>query len=165
VTPFQFGVLVERGPVTPVTPVALFARCADAVVEHDPAARELRAYFDRAGPPSLAAAVVAAVRDLEASGLAPVAAEPDDDVVTLGAVAARLGVSREITEALLHDAAPVWRCSDEPVYRWPEIASRLRVRADSASARIFEAANLALRLRTLTRADAALAVLTELIDG
>jgi hypothetical protein len=51
------------------------------------------------------------------------------------------------------------------VYRWPEIAARLRVRGDSASARIFEAANLALRLRTLTRADAALAVLTQLIDG
>ena len=33
------------------------------------------------------------------------------------------------------------------------------------SARIFEAANLALRLRTLTRADAALAVLIRLIDG
>jgi hypothetical protein len=162
VTPFQFGVVVERGVVAPV---ALFARCGDAVVEHDPTAHELRAYFDRAGPPTLAAAVVAAVRDVEASGLAPVAAAPDDQLVTLGAVAARLGVSREIAEALLRDAAPLWRCSDEPVYSWPEIASRLRVRADPASARTFEAANLALRLRTLTRADAALTVLTLLIDG
>jgi hypothetical protein len=149
----------------PAAPAALLDHCADAVVEHDPVARELRAHFDRAAP-SLAEAVVSAVRDVDAGGLISLAAQPDDDLVTLGAVAARLGVSRRVAEGLLHGGpAPLWQCSDEPVYRWTEVAPRVRVRGDSASARIFEAANLALRLRTLTRADATLAGLTRLVDG
>jgi hypothetical protein len=160
VTPFQFGVLLA-----PAGPPALLGRCADAAVEHDPAAREIRAYFDRAGP-SLVDAVVAAVLDIDAGGLTPLTVAPDDDVVTLGAVAARLAVSRRVAEGLLHDSPPpLWRCADEPVYRWSAVTQRLRIRGDPASTRIFEAANLALRLRTLTRADAALAGLARLVDG
>jgi hypothetical protein len=162
VTPFQFGVLVERGAVAPA---ALLDRCGDAVVEHDPVARQVRVRFDRAGA-SLVEAVVAAIRDVDAGGPVPLAVEPDDDLVTLGVVAVRLGVSRQVAEGLLTDAAPpVWRCADEPVHRWSAVVQRLRVRGDPASARILEAANLALRLRTMTRADAALTAVVRLIDG
>ena len=163
-TPHQFGVLLASAG-SPATPGTLLDRCADAVVEHDPAARQLRAHFDRAGQ-SLAAAVAAAVVDIDAGGPAALAVEPDDDLVTLGAVAGRLGVSRRVAEALLHGSPPpVWHCSGEPVYRWSQVAPRVRVRGDPASTRIFEAANLALRLRTLTRANAALAGLARLVDG
>jgi hypothetical protein len=161
VRPFQFGVRLVPG----AHPAALLARCADAAVEHDPAAREVRAHFDRAGP-SLVEAVVSALRDVDASGLTPAQVVPDDDLVTLAAVAARLGTSRRVAEALLHDGPPPsWHCAGEPVYRWPEVAPRLRAAGESASERIFTAANLALRLRALTRDDAALIVLTRIIDA
>jgi hypothetical protein len=161
VRPFQFGVRLVPGP----HPAVLLARCADAAVEHDPAAREVRAHFDRAGP-SLVEAVVSALRDVDASGLTPAQVVPDDDLMTLAAVAARLGTSRRVAEALLRDGPPpLWHCAGEPVYRWPEVAPRLRADSESASERILTAANLALRLRTLTRDDAALTVLTRIIEG
>jgi hypothetical protein len=162
VTPFQFGVRLGR---------AQPGRCgdhvgADLVVEHDPARRETRAHVDRAGPASLPEAVLAAVRDLDAGGLAPLAAVPDDDVVTLSAVAARLRVPRAVAEELLHAGpGPLWCCSGEPLFGWAEVASALRMRRDRASTRIFEATNLALRLRTLTRDDIALLGLVRIIDG
>jgi hypothetical protein len=164
VTPFQFGVLLAPAAAPAGSP-ALLGHCADAVVEHDPAAREVRVHLDRTGS-SLAEAVVAAVLDIEAGGLAPLAVAPDDDIVTLGAVAARLAVSRQVAGELLRDGPPpLWLCADEPVYRWSEVAQRLRIRGGPASPRFFETANLALRLRTLTRADAALAGLARLVDG
>lgn len=161
-TPFQFGVRLGRA----VAPAGLLARCADAVVEHLPARHETRAHFDRAGPGSLVEAVLAAVRDLDASGLTPLEAVPDDDLVTLGAIARRLGVSRPVVADLLHTGPPpLCRCAEEPVYRWADVASALRIRRDRGSARIFQATNLALRLRTLTRDDAGLAGLVRIIDG
>jgi hypothetical protein len=161
VIPHQFGVRLAGA----VAPAVLLDHCVDAVVEFDPAAAVVRAHFDRAAP-SLAEAVVAAVRDVDASGVTPVAMLPDDDLVTVGVVAARVAVSRRVVEALLHDGPPpLWHCAGEPVYRWAEVAPRLRVGVDSASTRVFEAANLALRLRTLTRADAALAALARILDG
>jgi hypothetical protein len=161
VRPFQFGVRL----VPPPHPVALLAHCADAVVEHDPAARETRVHFDRNGS-SLGDVVVSALRDVAASGLTAAQVVPDDDLITLAAVAARVGTSRRVVEGLLHGGPPpLWHCADEPVYRWPEVAPRLREAGDPASERIFEAANLALRLRALTRDDAALTVLTRIVDG
>jgi hypothetical protein len=161
VRPFQFGVRLVPAP----HPAVLFAHCADAVVEHDPAAREIRVHFDRSGS-TLGDVVVSAVRDIAASGLTAAQVVPDDDLITLGAVAARLGTSRRIVEGLLHDGPPpLWQCADEPVYRWPDVAPRLRVADEPASGRILEAANLALRLRALTRDDPALSVVTQIIDG
>jgi hypothetical protein len=147
VNPFQFGAaLVDKPPGAAVG--GFFARCADAVVEYDAIAEETRVYFDRDGP-SLADAIVSGIRDLDAAGLVTVAAGPDDELITAGAAAARLGLDRAVLDELLDITLtrPVLHCAGEPVFRWPQLAERLAVpRVDPA---IFEAVTLALRLRSL----------------
>jgi hypothetical protein len=160
-TPYQFGIRVGRA----VEPDAALARFADAIMESDPVSHQVRVYFDRYAP-SLVEAVVVAVRDLDSAGVPPEAAVPDDDLITLGAVAARLELPGRTVGGLLHHGPPpLWHCANEPVYRWAEITSTLRVPGDPAAARVLEAANLALRLRRVTGADPALAPLRGLAAG
>jgi hypothetical protein len=155
----QFGVRVTPA----VQPAAVLARCADAIVESDPVSGQVRVYVDRLAP-SPADAVVAVVRDLDAAGAVAVAAVSDDDLITLDAVAVRMGQSRRTAGDLLHDGPPpLWHCAGEPVYRWVEVAARLRIPGDAASARVLAATNLALRLRTVTRDDPALAPIRGLV--
>jgi hypothetical protein len=159
-TAFQFGIRVA-----PVAPAAVLARCPDAIMESHPVSYQIRVYFDRHAP-TLVEAVLTAVRDLDGAGVPPETAVPDDDLITLSAVAARLGLSGRTVGGLLHGGPPpLWRCAGVPVYRWAEIAPRLRVPRDPASARVLEATNLALRLRTVTGDDPALAPLRGLAAG
>jgi hypothetical protein len=176
-TVFQFGVRVaapprdepagwervahERVPREPpvLAPLAR-GRCHDAVVEGGPARHRALYYFDREAP-SLAAAVVTAVVDLEHSGLACLAVVPDDDLVTVGVMGPRLGLSRHRLGGLLRDGpAPVHTCGGTQVFRWSDVVAWLatwpgpEVRPSAAAAEpVLAALNLALRLRRLVRAD------------
>jgi hypothetical protein len=161
VIPFQFGADVAGAP--PGAAVGLlFGRCADAVVEFDATAGRTWVLFDRVAP-SMLDAVVSGVRDLDAAGLVALAIGPDDEVITAGGVAARLGLGVAALEEMLAATAPggrvraprpVWHCVGEPLYRWPDVTAWLDVpgfdpsvpEVDSA---VFEAVTLTLRLRAL----------------
>lgn len=173
-TVFQFGVRVatppreDRGGWEPaarereerepsvLAPLAR-GRCHDAVVEGGPARHRALYYFDREAT-SLAAAVVAAVVDLEHGGLACLAVVPDDNLVTAGVIAPRLGVaSGRRGGLLLRDGpAPVYRCGGELVFRWSDVVAWLKTTSGpevAAPEPVLAALNLALRLRRLVRAD------------
>jgi hypothetical protein len=132
-------------------------RCTDAVVMGGAATDRALVYFDREAA-SLAAAVVTAIVDLERSGLACQAVVPDDDLVTPGVLAPRLGVSPHRLGGLLRDGPPpVRRCGGELVFRWSDVVARLGAAPGSASEPVLTAVNLALRLRALVRSDPATA--------
>jgi hypothetical protein len=132
-------------------------RCADAVVMGGAAPNRALVYFDREAA-SLAAAVVTAVVDLERSGLACLAVVPDDDLVTVGVLAPRLGVPPRRLHGLLRDGpSPVRRCGGELVFRWSDVVAWLGTAPGTAPEPVLAALNLALRLRALVRSDPATA--------
>ena len=160
-TVFQYGVRVAA-PTRPTDAlVAPLVRgtCTDAVVESGPATRRALVYFDREAT-SLPAAVVTSIFDLEHSGLDCLAVVPDDDLVTLGVIAPRLGLS---PGAMLDGpgAVPSVECGGFRVFRWSDIVAWLRSEPAPEPAPgppVFAALNLALRLRRLIRADPGLVV-------
>ena len=159
-TVFQFGVRVAapdlgaREPSTReplvVAPLVL-GLCADAVVESGPATHRALVYFDRDAA-SLPAAIVTALLDLEHGGLDCLTVVPDDDLVTIGVIAPRLGLPPGVAGGLLRDGAvPVIECGGYQVFRWSDLVARLR--AGQGEGPVLAALNLALRLRRLVRAD------------
>jgi hypothetical protein len=174
VTAFQFGVRVAAprrdepdgwepivGAPAAGEPVVLAplvrGRFADAVVEGGVSSRRALVYSDREAA-NLAAAVVTAVLDLEHDGLDCLAAVPDDDLVTLGVIAHRLGLAPRAARGLVLDGpAPVLRCGGERVFRWSDLAVRLPSAPDPTPEPVLAALNVALRLRRLIRGDPALA--------
>jgi hypothetical protein len=182
-TVFQFGVRVaapEAGSTGRAEPDArpastkeplvaplVLGICADAVVEGGPPTHRALVYFDRDAA-SLPAAVVTSVLDLEHSGLDCLAVVPDDDLVTLGVIAPRLGLPPGAAGGLLDGPVPAVECGGFRVFRWSDIVAWLRSEPGSAAGPapapvpprppVFAALNLALRLRRLVRADPALAV-------
>jgi hypothetical protein len=137
--------------------------CHDAVVEGGPVPHRALFYFDRDAA-SFAAAVVTAVLDLERSGLACLAVVPDDNLVTVGVIAPRVGVSPRRLGGLLRDGPPpVYRCAGEQVFRWSDVVAWLRTASGpappvgeagaAAPEPVLAALNLALRLRRLIGGD------------
>jgi hypothetical protein len=172
-TVFQYGVRVAAPSRSGDALVAPLVRgtCTDAVVESGPATRRALVYFDREAM-SLPAAVVTSVLDLEHSGLDCLAVVPDDDLVTLGVIAPRLGLSpgAMLDGPVFDGAVPSVGCGGFRVFRWSDIVAWLRSEPGPAAGRaaarepaparppVFAALNLALRLRRLIRADPGLVV-------
>jgi hypothetical protein len=138
---------------------ALFDRCDDVMTETVPPRPDVLLRFIRAAP-SLVDAIVSAVRDLDAIGLAAARIDGDDDLVTLQAIAARIGRSRE--------AVRLWSVGrtgpggfPPPVdagrrsvayYRWSQVAPWLRERMGMVvpdPEPLLAAVNLALQLRAM----------------
>ncbi|GAA0899773.1 hypothetical protein GCM10009557_75840 [Virgisporangium ochraceum] len=159
----------ERSVLAPLT----HGRCTDAVVIGGTAPNRALVYFDREAA-SLAAAVVTAIADLERSGLACIDVVPDDDLVTIGVLAPRLGVPpRGLGELLRDGPPPVRRCGGELIFRWSDVLAWLDTApgeaagpapgpasgpvASPASEAVLGVLNLALRLRRLVRSDPATA--------
>jgi hypothetical protein len=151
----QFGLLVERPPDDEQADM-LFAHLADLCIEVGQGTT--RVLFDRQAP-TLTDAIVSAVRDLDRVGLLVLAANEDDDLVTLAVVAARVGLPLDVVQRWAVGLAgpggfpaPVQPDAPRKCFRWSAVAAWLgvhhRFREPDASL-TFVAVNLALRLRAL----------------
>lgn len=130
----------------------------DACIETDPPSGEAWISFDREAP-SLVDAIVTGVRDLHCAGLEPVGVRDDDDVVSLGVIAQRVGRSETAVRGWADGLtgpggfpAPIVEHERRPCYQWSEVAPWLKVHfgheAPDTTA-ILRAINLALELRAL----------------
>jgi len=167
----QFALLVAELP-TKDQMRGLFERCADLTVEQDPRRGTTVVSFDRYAP-SLVDAIVSAVRDVESVGLVPVRVRDDEDLVTLGEIADRVGRSREAVRLWSLGRTgpggfppPVYGGLSTAFYRWSQVAPWIRDRMGLAVTDpepILAAVNLALQLRVLaprvSRMDAVRALL------
>lgn len=153
----QFGLVIERD-VDKSAKAALFERCGDAGVLVEPGAPGPVIVFDREAP-SLIDAILSAVRDLDAIGLPAIAVQDDGDLLTLAAIAGRVGRSREAVRLWSIGRtgpggfpAPVHRRLHTAYYRWSQVAPWLRDRLGMAvpdPEPVLAAVNLALQLRAM----------------
>ena len=137
---------------------ALLSRCEDASVECWPEANEIRVAFDREAP-TLVDAIVSGVRDLDHAGIPAERVREDDDVVTLGVVAQRIGRSEEAVRRWAAGQtgpggfpAPVVEHPRRPCYLWSEVAPWLRLHygyEEPDDAVALRAVNLVLELRAM----------------
>jgi hypothetical protein len=156
VTPQQFTIVVDQVP-TDEQVDAIFGRFDDLGIGGSPRKGIGYVAVHRSAP-SLAEAIASAVRDVESVGLRPVRID-DDNSVTLGEIADRIGRSRE--------AVRLWSTGQQgpggfppptnpgrstSFYSWAEVAPWLRERMglDVPDVEpVLAAANLALQLRSL----------------
>jgi hypothetical protein len=136
----------------------LLSRSDDMCVESDPAAGEIWVPVDREGP-SLVDTVVSAVRDLDRVGIEASYVQEDDDLVTLGVIAQRIGRSeRTVRRWARNEDGPggfpgaVFIHPRRPLYSWHDVAPWLIVHfghepPDQALA--LRALNLVLELRSM----------------
>jgi hypothetical protein len=136
----------------------LLSRCDDASVECWPAAEEAWVAFDREAP-TLVDAIVSGVRDLDHAGIPAERVREDDDVVTIGVIAQRVGRSEEAVWRWAAGEtgpggfpAPIVEHPRRPCYLWSEVVPWLRVHyeyeAPDATAAL-RAVNLVLELRAM----------------
>jgi hypothetical protein len=129
------------------------------VIEHDPTRRTVELTFIREER-ALIDAIVLAVREVEAAGLvASRVGGQDDDLMTLGAIAERVGRTREAVRLWQTGRtgpggfpAPVDTGASTRYYRWSQVVPWLRERMGMPLPDpdpIVSAANLALQLRAL----------------
>lgn len=154
----QFVLVVPGEPTEEQVELLLNAN-DDACVETDPPSGEAWISFDREAP-SLVDAIVTGVRDLQCADLEPVRVCDDDDVVTLGVIAQRVGRSETAVRAWADGLtgpggfpAPIVEHTRRPCYQWSEVAPWLKVHFGHEgpdTAATLRAVNLALELRTLT---------------
>ncbi|GAA1795717.1 hypothetical protein HC028_18570 [Planosporangium flavigriseum] len=152
----QFSLVVDE-PVDESAQTALRESCPDATIRSTPDRPGAVIAFRREAP-TLTEAIVSAVRDLDAVGVRT-AGVRDEDFVSIGAVAARVGRSPEAVRLWAVGRtgagtfpAPVEVRLGTAYYRWSEIATWLRERMGIAVADpepVLTAVNLALRLRAL----------------
>jgi hypothetical protein len=137
----------------------------DTVVEHD-VATGTTAYVEWAAP-ELVHALVEAVRAVDSAGLVATAVGPDDDLVTEAMIELRMGTDPARPPSLA-GLAPTAVCGGIPLHRWSSVVSWLGPAARQgryaryvlpgpADGRVFEAVNLALRLRVVAPAGGDLA--------
>jgi len=171
VTLQQFALVVDDWPTTDQRR-ALFERCKDITVERDPRRPGAVVTFDRYAP-SLVDAILSAVRDVESVGLVATRVRDDDDLVTLGDVAERVGRSREAVRLWSLGRtgpggfpAPVDGGLSTAFYRWSQVAPWIRDRMGMPvkdPEPTLAAVNLALQLRAMaprvSRMDAVRALL------
>jgi hypothetical protein len=136
----------------------LLSRCDDASVECWPEAGEVWVAFDREAP-TLVDAIVSGVRDLDYAGIPAELIREDDDVVTLGVIAQRVGRAEETVRRWARgEAGPgqfpaaVVEHPRRPCYLWSEVVPWLHVHFGYETpdlTRALRAANLVLQLRAL----------------
>jgi hypothetical protein len=153
----QFGLVVDL-PVDDSAIDALFERCGDTAVEQSPDRPGAVISFDREAP-TLVDAILSAVRDLDAVGIAAVGVREDSDLVTLAVIAHRVGRSRECVRLWSLGRtgpggfpAPVDSDLKVALYRWSQVAPWLRERLGMPvpdPEPTLAAVNLALQLRAM----------------
>jgi hypothetical protein len=148
----------------------------DMVAQRDPETPGTRLWVRRAAPTPLDA-MLSAIRDLDALGLAPVGVV-DEDLVTIEQIAERVGRSR-VAARLWASASPdrgrfpapvVGPARASAVYRWTEVAEWLRTwlgLEPPGHEPVVAAVDLALRLRALAPRVSRIAVIRDLVprDG
>jgi hypothetical protein len=169
----QFLFVVEQEPSEEQVE-ALFDRSDDAIVELDPGSGEVWVAFDREAP-SLVDAIVSGVRDLDGLGVVTRQVRDDDDVVTLGLIAQRVGRSEDAVRRWAKGVtgpggfpAPVVEHSRRPCYRWSEVVPWLDGHYGHATPDVsatLKAVNLALALRALSPAVERMAAIRGLLAG
>jgi hypothetical protein len=157
ITRQAFGLVVDRKP-DPSTANALFERCEQVTVEIDPGRPGTVVQFVRHAP-SLMDAILMAVRDLDSVGLAAIGIEDDGDLLTLAAIADRVGRSREAVRLWSVGRtgpggfpSPAYRRQQTTYYRWSQVAPWLRERLGMPvpdPEPVLAAVNLALQLRAM----------------
>jgi hypothetical protein len=153
----QFGLAVDQ-PVDKAAAEALFDRCGDVTIERVPDRQGALISFDRDAP-TLIDAILSAVRDLDAVGLAAARVRDDDDLVTLAVIAARVGRSREAVRLWSIGRtgpggfpSPAEGGLSVAYYRWSQVAPWLRERMGMPvpdPEPVLAAVNLALQLRAM----------------
>jgi hypothetical protein len=168
---WRFGLVVDRLP-GPAQRAALARAGVDPDVALDPGTAAVRICFEWAAP-TLAEAVVSAVRLVEALGLRALRVDAGD-WVTLADIAERIGRSRETVRLWAVGRLgpggfppPVNLGRDTSFYSWAEVLPWLRHRLGFALADeepTLAGANLALQLRALAPRIAGMDLLRELLD-
>jgi hypothetical protein len=153
----QFMFVVDREP-TEEQVEYLFDRSDDATVELEPASGEAWVAFDREAP-TLVDAIVSGVRDLDSVGIIPRQVRDDDDVVTLGLIAQRIGRPEDAVRRWAMGLtgpggfpAPVVEHPRRPCYLWSEVVpwlSRHYGHEPQDASMALKAVNLALELRAM----------------
>jgi hypothetical protein len=153
----QFGLMVDQ-PIDKSAQRALMERCGDIAIERTPDRPGVVVSFDRDAP-TLIDAIVSAVRDLDAVGIPAARVRDDDDLVTLGVIADRIGRSREAVRLWSVGRtgpggfpAPVDSGLSVAYYRWSQVAPWLRERMRMPvpdPEPVLAAINLALQLRAM----------------
>lgn len=151
----------------------LLSRCDDASVECWPAADEVWVAFDREAP-TLVDAIVSGVRDLDHAGIPAERVREDDDVVTIGVIAQRVGRSEEAVRRWAAGETgpgrfpvPVVEHPRRPCYLWSEVAPWLRVHYEYEApdvAAALRAVNLVLELRAMAPGVERLSALRSLLS-
>jgi hypothetical protein len=172
VTRLRQFVLVVAEPPGEESIEMLLSRCDDASVECWPEAGEVWVAFDREAP-TLVDAIVSGVRDLDYAGIPAGRVREDDDVVTLGVIAQRVGRAEETVRRWASGEAgpgrfpaPVVEHPRRPCYVWSEVAPWLHVHfgyeAPDATLAL-RAVNLVLELRSLAPTVERIAALRSLL--
>lgn len=153
----QFGLVVEQ-PIDDDSTDALIERCGDVAIEYSPDRPGAVVSFDRDAP-SLIDAILSAVRDLDAVGIAAIGVLDDGDLVTLAVIAERVGRTREAVRLWTLGRtgpggfpAPVDHRLKVTLYRWSQVAPWLRDRMGMPVPEpepVLTAVNLALQLRAM----------------
>jgi hypothetical protein len=151
-------VLVVLDPPTEGQVERLLDRGDDTCVEWNAVDGEAWVAFDREAP-TLMDAIVSGVRDLHHVGLEPIGVREDDDIVSLGVIAQRIGRPESAVRRWAEGDSgpggfpvPLFDHPRRPCYRWSEVLPWLSVhfghKGDGAAATL-RAVNLALELRSL----------------
>jgi hypothetical protein len=153
----QFGLMVDQ-PIDKSAQQALMERCGDIAIERTPDRPGVVVSFDRDAP-TLIDAIVSAVRDLDAVGIPAARVRDDDDLVTLGVIADRIGRSREAVRLWSIGRTgpggfpvPIGSGLSVAYYRWSQVAPWLRERMRMPvpdPEPVLAAINLALQLRAM----------------
>jgi hypothetical protein len=156
-TTHQFMLRLEQPP-TDEQVHRLLRLTSDVCVEVGAFRRWAAVIGDRDAP-SLAAAIVATIRDLDSAGLIPIDSGPDDDIVSVPLIAERIGFAEQtVRDWALAGGGP---CAfpgraDTPgpteYYRWGDVVAWLSARLGFEprdNAQVFTAINMAMRLRTI----------------
>lgn len=152
----HFALVVDR--IDDSAKEALFERCGDFAIEGHRGRDPVTITFERDAP-SLIDAVLSAVRDLDAVGLAATRIQDDADLVTLAVIADRVGRSREAVRLWSVGRTgpggfprPVNSKISTSLYRWSEVVPWLRERMGMPipdAEPTLAAVNLALQLRAM----------------
>lgn len=126
---YEFTIVLDRAPTDDDLDALFEAGGDDASPEYNTEANTGVVHFDRAAP-SLAEALVSAMRTLDAAGLHPVAVR-SDDLVTLKEIATRIGRTYEGVRLLASGARgpggfPVPVAAESwSLYSWTQVAAWL----------------------------------------
>jgi hypothetical protein len=169
----QFVVALGRLPTADQVG-RLLEQCPDATIEVHPPSGEAWVAFDREAP-TLVDAIVTGVHDLHRAGMSPVQVHDDDDLVTVGLVAQRIGREEATVRRWAAGEgepgdfpAPIVDHPRRPCYLWSEVAPWLRVHFGIEQPDVgptLRAVNLALELHSLAPAVDRMAAIRSLLSG